>query len=172
MPDYQTADWWIDKLKMQPHPEGGYYAETWRSGESISRSCLPPRYGGDRSFSTGIYFLVKGGTFSSLHRIASDEMWHFYAGSPLTVFVIDQQDQRREILLGPDPDKGQVFQAVVPGGCWFGSRPQTEDGFSLVGCTVAPGFDFEDFELAGREKLLARYPEHSQLIHSLTRQND
>lgn len=168
-----TAQDYIRSLALQPHPEGGYFAETYRSPEIITSDALPSRFGGDRVFSTAIYFLLEQGDISRLHRIASDEIWHFYAGGPLEIFVISPDATLSIIRLGNRPDRGEVFQAVVPAGCWFGSRPVVETtlvdaDFSLVGCTVAPGFDFADFELAGRENLLATFPQHRALIEQLT----
>ncbi len=163
------AQYWIDTLKLEPHPEGGYFRETYRSPLAIPRAALPPSFGGDRSVSTAIYFLLQSGEFSAFHRIASDEMWHFYAGGPLTVYTIGLDGQLCEIRLGPSPDRGEVFQAVVPAGCWFGSCPTHPNSFALVGCTVAPGFDFGDFEMADRASLLATYPQHAALIRRLTR---
>ena len=165
----KTAAYWIQKLNLQPHPEGGYFVETYRSAEFIKQSHLPSRFGGSRSFSTGIYFLVKGGEFSSLHRIQSDEMWHFYAGSRLTIFSIDLEGQLQVIHLGTNPEQGEVFQAVVSAGYWFGSTVDDPEGFALVGCTVAPGFDFADFELAQRNSLILQFPQHAELIQRLTR---
>ncbi len=165
-----SADDWIRQLHLQPHPEGGYYAETYRSPEEIAAAHLPGRYAGNRSFATAIYFLVKGGSFSSLHRIQSDELWHFYAGSRLTVYSIDPEGNLAEILLGSDAGAGETFQGVVPAGCWFGSKVPDADGYALVGCTVAPGFDFADFELADRQALIRQFPQHAGVIRSLTRE--
>src|SRR6476620_7147711 len=108
------AQYWIDTLKLEPHPEGGYFRETYRSPLAISQSALPASFAGDRSVSTAIYFLLRGEDFSAFHRIASDEMWHFYAGDPLSVHAIDSDGQSIEITLGPDPERGEVFHAVVP----------------------------------------------------------
>ncbi len=163
-----NSQYWIDKLQLLPHPEGGYYAETYRSSESVQGTHLPERYGGSRSFSTAIYFLVEGGKFSALHRIKSDELWHFYSGSRLTVHVIDPQGQLQTIHLGNNPEAGEVFQAVVKAGCWFGSLVDQPGTYALVGCTVAPGFDFADFELAYHEELLGLYPQHKSVIELLT----
>ncbi len=165
-----TADEWVARLNLQPHPEGGYYAETYRSPETVAAAHLPARYSGDRSFATAIYFLVRGGTFSALHRIQSDEMWHFYAGSRLTVYVIHQEGRLEEIHLGSDFATGETFQAVVPAGCWFGSKVHEAHGYALVGCTVAPGFDFADFQLADRAALTRQFPQHAATIHALTRE--
>ena len=165
----KTAAYWIEKYHMQPHPEGGYFAETYRAAEQVPHAALPTRFGGNRSFSTAIYFLLESHHFSALHRIQADELWHFYAGDPLEVFVLDPISGTLEIIrLGPDPEAGEVFQAVVPAGAWFGSRPTAGAAYSLVGCTVAPGFDFADFELAEREMLLAEFPQHEELITRLT----
>ncbi len=165
----EEARYWIGHLQLQPHPEGGYFAETYRSPEIIQSEALPGRYAGGRSFSTAIYFLVTGDSFSALHRIQSDEMWHFYAGNRLTVTVIDEAGILTEIHLGQNPAAGEVFQAVVKAGCWFGSRVTDPQGYALVGCTVAPGFDFADFSLAGRNELIAQFPEHEAVIRILTR---
>lgn len=165
----RDADYWIGKLHLQPHPEGGYFAETYRSTEILAHAHLPARYAGDRNFSTAIYFLVKGGEFSSLHRIESDEVWYFHTGTRLTVHYIDSQGILQTIRLGSDPGQGEVFQAVVPAGCWFGSVVEDSSGFALVGCTVAPGFDFAGFELAKRHELTALFPQHQAVITKLTR---
>ena len=166
----KTARYWVEKYQMQAHPEGGYFAETYRSAETIPQDALPKRFGGERNFSTGIYFLLESHQFSTLHRIQSDEMWHFYYGSPLNVFYIDQQGFVQTIKLGDNPENGEVFQAVVPAGVWFGSKPALPDSYSLVGCTVAPGFSFSDFEMGSRAKLMEQYPQHSEVINLLTTQ--
>ncbi len=164
------ASYFVEKLNLLPHPEGGYYSETYRSEEKISTESLPGKFKGDRSFSTAIYFLLEGRYFSSFHRIRSDEVWHFYYGDPLNIYVIHPDGQLNVIRLGNDPDDGSVFQAVVKSECWFASKPVLPGGYSLVGCTVAPGFDFADFELAERDKLSAEFPKHAELISALCRQ--
>lgn len=164
----KTAKYWVEKYHLQVHPEGGYFAETYRSAEIIPHDALPKRFKGERNFSTGIYFLLESHQCSALHRIQSDEMWHFYYGSPLIVFYINQQGSVQTIKLGNNPENGEVFQAVVPAGVWFGSKPALQDSYSLVGCTVAPGFSFADFEMASRSKLLKEYPQHKEIIDTLT----
>ncbi len=165
----KTAAYWVEKYEMQPHPEGGYFAETYRAAEQIPQAALPGRFNGGRAFSTAIYFLLEGHHFSALHRIQADEVWHFYTGGPLQIFVIHPGSGVLEIIrLGPHPEGGEVFQAVVPAGAWFGSRPVAGGAYSLVGCTVAPGFDFADFELAERAALLAEFPQHEKVIEDLT----
>ena len=163
------AQSWIDSLQLQRHPEGGWFRETYRSNEVLSRAALPPRFGGIRAFSTAIYFLLEGENFSAFHRLRSDEVWHFYDGDPLVVHVIAPEGSVARILLGCDLDAGQVLQAVVKAGCWFASHVADWSSFALVGCTVAPGFEFADFEMGKRDELLARYPQHPELIERLTR---
>jgi predicted cupin superfamily sugar epimerase len=164
----KDARYWINHLGLSPHPEGGYYRATYKSDLTIVRSALPSRYQGDRSASTSIYFLLDEGNFSAFHRIASDEVWHFYAGSSLIVYVIDPDGNYSELHLGGGSE--EVFQAVVKAGCWFASRVREAAGFALVGCTVAPGFDFADFELGVRSELVAAFPAHQKLIAELTRE--
>ena len=165
----KPATYWVEQYNLLPHPEGGYFAETYRSTEHIHKDALPERFTADRSFSTGIYFLLETNDFSAFHRIKSDEMWHFYAGEALDIFVIYPETGNLEIIkLGPNPDNGETFQAVVPAGTWFGSRPATGSNYSLVGCTVAPGFDFADFEMAERELLTDLFPQHEKMIRELT----
>ena len=168
-PDFHTAAYLIEKLQLKPHPEGGYFAETYRSTETISEEHLPKRFAGDRNFSTAIYFLLEGTQFSALHRIRSDEVWHFYSGSRLLVYVIKPEGALQVIKLGTDLANGDVWQAVVKAGCWFGSKLESSESFALVGCTVAPGFDFADFEMADRNKLLSQYPQHKEIIEELTK---
>lgn len=160
---------YIDFYGLHPHPEGGYYKETYRSPESIVHSALPQRFGGARSFSTAIYFLLERGNFSAFHRIQSDECWHFYAGQTLWIHIIHPDGAWQTVHLGNDPGKGETFQYVVPAGCWFASEPAPHTAFSFVGCTVAPGFDFADFELAEGDALADAYPQHREEIRRLCR---
>ncbi len=167
-----TASAYIATYHMEPHPEGGYYAQTYQAAESIPHAALPDRFGGDRPYSTAIYFLLENHNRSALHRIQSDEVWHFYAGGPLMVYVIEPgSGTLSTIRLGTNPDRGEVFQAVVSAGCWFGAKPVGMPGeppFSLVGCTVAPAFDFAEFELANQASMLALFPQHKAVIDLLT----
>lgn len=162
-----TVETLITQLNLQPHPEGGWYNETYRCDELTDN--LPVRFAGARNFSTAIYFLLPGNTFSAFHRIKSDEMWHFYDGDMLEVFVIDSQGALQVLRLGKDLSNGQVYQAVVKQGQWFASRCSVTGGFSMVGCTVSPGFDFKDFEMADGSKLAKEFPQHEELIKKLTR---
>jgi len=163
------AQEWIDGLQLRRHPEGGWYRQTYRSDEVLAAAALPPRYGGDRAFSTAIYFLLEGEDFSALHRLKSDEMWHFYEGSALTVHVIDPKGDYSTITVGLDLRAGQAPQAVVRAGCFFGATVSNARSYALVGCTVAPGFDFADFEMPAREELCRLYPRHRPVIERLTR---
>ena len=160
----------IKKLyDLQPHPEGGWYKQTYKSEEKIPVDALPQRFRGERYFSTAIYFLLEKGNFSAFHKIKSDECWHFYAGDPLDVYVIHQDGRLTVITLGSDFENGQLFQYIVPANCWFASCPAEGSEYCFVGCTVAPGFDFEDFDLADRRNLLEEYPAYKELITKLTR---
>jgi hypothetical protein len=154
----------IRKFDLQKHPEGGYFIESYRSSEFISREALPSRYKGDHSFSTSIYFLLPAGTASRLHRIASDEVWHFYLGGPLELLQISPDGRMDKVMLGQDLAAGQKVQHVVPAGYWFGARPADGSAYSFVGCTVAPGFDFADLELADSEDLCRRFPTLRKVI--------
>lgn len=164
-----TAELLKQKYNLQQHPEGGWYKETYKSSESIQEDALPERFEHSRAFSTAIYFLLEQGNFSAFHRIKSDECWHFYAGQTLQVFVIHESGALDIINLGSDISKGELFQYVVPANCWFASKPAPDSDFCFVGCTVAPGFDFQDFELADAKILSQLYPLHSQMIKTLCR---
>lgn len=161
--------YWIEKLGLQPHPEGGFFRQTYKSELMIAGEVLPG-FTGARAASTAIYFLLEGDNFSAFHRLQSDEVWHFYAGSALTVHVISSGGEYSTILLGNDTESGQVFQSIVRAGCWFASHVWDWKGWALVGCTVAPGFEFEDFEMGSRERLVREYPQHAHLITRLSRE--
>ncbi len=161
-----TADDWIARLELEKHPEGGWYREVYRSPEAIPADALPRRFGVAHPFSTSIYFLLRGGECAALHRLPSDEVWHFYLGSPIVVDSIAPDGSLARIRLSADGP----FQGVVPAGHWFGASVEeaSPDAFALVGCTVAPGVRFEDLELASRADLVARFPQHRVLIERLT----
>jgi len=158
----KTAQNWIDTLKLAPHPEGGFYRETYRSATS-----------------TAIYFLLREGEISAFHRIVSDELWHLYAASPQTrlrVWRITPEGRLTSFALGSEPTRGEVFQDVVPGGDWFAGEVEVVEGasgeaYALVGCTVSPGFQFSQFELADGEALARRWPEHAALARRLSVQS-
>ncbi|XLS30544.1 cupin domain-containing protein [Flavobacteriaceae bacterium M23B6Z8] len=159
----------VTKYKLQPHPEGGFYKETYRSKGSIPKAALSDGFAGDRNFSTAIYFLLTAGNFSAFHRIQQDEVWHFYDGEPLEVHVIDTEGNYHCQELHNDLESAGIPQFTVPAGCWFASCVKGGGSYSFVGCTVAPGFDFADFELAKRESLANEYPQYKTIIHQLTR---
>ena len=163
-----TAKDWIAHLQLTPHPEGGFYREHYRSSELIARESLPARFGGDRHCSTSIYFLLTSSDISAFHRIKQDEIWHFYDGAPLTLHVIDTDGSYHSHVLGKDIATGAQPQLVIPAGCTFGAEVLAPDAFTLTGATVAPGFDFDDFEMPSRAALLSEYPQHQDIIQKLT----
>ena len=163
-----NAKTWIESLNLLPHPEGGYYREIYRSENTIGKSALPSGYSGNRSVGTSIYYLLKSGQKSLLHRIKSDEIWHYYDGSPIVLFLIQDDGKYEEKLLGKDIAGGENPQIVIKGGTWFGAFPKNDNSFSLAGCTVHPGFDFEDFEMADRERILNEFPQLESIINRLT----
>ena len=165
-----SSKYWIDRLSLTPHPEGGCFREVFRSSELLPEEALPARFSGPRNFATNIYYLLEGEDFSSFHRIRSDELWHYYAGaSPLEIHIIAADGGYEKLLIGPDPDRGETFIGVVPAGRWFAARCSHTSGYALVGCAVAPGFDFQDFEMADRDTLINEFPNHVELITGLTR---
>ena len=163
----RSAKQWIRALDLQKHVEGGYYRETYRSTDLLSAEGLPDRFAGARAASTAIYFLLEEGDFSAFHRIESDEVWHFYAGGNLLLHVLRADGQLSQITLS-NCGAGSL-QATVRAGDWFAAEVQPGGTFALTGCTVAPGFAFEDLEIPDRGSLLERYPRHTQLITRLTR---
>jgi predicted cupin superfamily sugar epimerase len=159
----------IERLQLQPHPkEGGFFRETYRSAERFPAAALSRRYGGERSVSTAIYYLLAPGTFSALHRLRSDEVFHSYVGSPVQMLQLDPDGRGREVLLGPDVLAGQQPQVVVPAGVWQGLCLVPGGEFALLGCTVAPGFEYADYEHGRRDDLIAAYPAFRDLITRLT----
>ena len=158
-----NADDWIQQLQLLPHPEGGYYKETYRSKESV----FFLGFEGRRNTSTAIYFLLKEKDKSHFHRIKSDELWFFHEGSSLEIFCLSENGLQT-ILLGKNSKEGEQLQAIIPAGNWFAAKIKDETGFSLVSCTVAPGFDFQDFELAEKELLEKEFPSHKRLIEVMT----
>ena len=165
----QKADYWIKHLRLKPHPEGGYYQETYRSPEIIARTDLPKRYKGSRSFTTAIYFLLRGNQFSAFHRLKSDEIWHFYEGSPLLIRLTTKNKRISTVKLGLNADNGEQPQIVIKSGTWFAAELGEANSYTLIGCTVAPGFDFADFEMGARKTLCRKFPRHLAMITRLTK---
>lgn len=161
----KTAQEWIDLLELVPHPEGGFYRETYRASLEVA----PPSHPGPRAASTAIYYLLRQGDVSTFHRLLSDELWHHYAGGSLTVHTLSETDGYEAFQVGPDPSAGHRLQAMVPGDVWFGATVDEGSPYVLAGCTVAPGFDFADFEMARREELLRRFRARRELVQRLTR---
>jgi len=164
-----TAAFLIRHLQLTRHPEGGYYRETYRASGIIPGNALPDGFTGDRRFSTCIYYLLENGDRSVFHRLRSDECWHFYGGQALLIHVIDAAGRYSCIRLGNDLMNGENLQFVVPASTWFASEPASGSTFSLAGCTVAPGFDFADFEIASQKDLLGKFPAHTGVVQRLCR---
>jgi uncharacterized protein len=164
----KKALYYIEKLKLMKHPEGGYFNEIYRSDEIFSASVLPERYIGDRAFSTSIYFLLEGKQFSSFHKLQSDEVWHFYDGSPIRIYTITPEQKLEEKILGYDIDKNENLQSIIYKKSWFAAELVDKSSFGLMGCTVSPGFDFRDLEIGKRDYLLGKYTEYKDLIIRLT----
>jgi predicted cupin superfamily sugar epimerase len=162
-----TADELIRHLGLTPHPkEGGFFRETYRAAETST--ALPPRYVGPRSASTAIYYLLTPTTYSAIHRLQTDEIFHFYLGDPIRMLQLDPDGTGRTVVLGPDVLAGQQLQVVVPRGIWQGSCLEPGGKFALLGCTVAPGFEYIDYEGGERAPLLAQYPAFADMIRCLT----
>lgn len=158
----------IKKLGLTPHPEGGYFKEVYRSSEIIRADALPERYSTERAVSTSIYFLLESGDFSAFHRLQSDETWHFHTGSPVFIYMITDNGKLIKVELGNSGSESPVFQYTIFKNVWFAAEVKEPGSFTLVGCTVAPGFDFTDFEFADRFTLLEEYPLHKDIIEKLT----
>ena len=163
-----TAQNIIKQLNLQEHPEGGYFKETYRSKKTIPNSSLGDKYVGDRNHSTGIYFLLTSEKFSAFHKINQDEMWHYYKGASLKLHIISSDGDYSFVMIGNNFDKGEIPQFTVEGGDWFSAEVLEEEAYTLVGCTVAPGFDFADFVLPKREELIKLFPQHEGIITKLT----
>lgn len=165
----KSPDAIIKKLDLKPHPEGGYFKETYRSKGIINTNNLDNSFEGVRNYSTCIYFLLTSETFSAFHRIKQDEIWHFYEGSPIVLHTISKQGIHHEHYIGTDFSKNQKPQLVVTAGTLFAAKVLEKNSYSLVGCTVSPGFDFKDFELAKRNHLIKKFPQHTDIIKLFTR---
>jgi predicted cupin superfamily sugar epimerase len=166
--EQKNARYWINHLSLNPHPEGGFFREVYRSSEEIAHTSLPSRFSGARNFSTSIYYLLEKGDFSAFHRIKSDETWHFYRGGALDLHILNDGAYQL-IVIGADVANSNHLQYTVQAGAWFASQPSAGSWYSLVGCTVSPGFDFADFEMAKREELEREYSKQISIIAGLTR---
>jgi predicted cupin superfamily sugar epimerase len=162
-----SADYWVQKLGLQPHPEGGYYKEIYRGTEGIEKENLPVRYSGARPFATAIYYLLQGNDLSAFHRIQSDEIWVYIDGRSANIYSITGDGKLNKEVLGTG--EGAIPQIIIPKLTWFAANLVDKNSFILVSCFVAPGFDFSDFELADREKMLQLYPLHKDIIEKFTK---
>lgn len=160
------ARYYIDRLGLQRHPEGGYFREIYRAGEMFFTETIPAKKLNKKNISTSIYFLLCGRDKSLFHRLKSDEIWHFYDGCDVKLYIIDNDGKLTEAHLGRG---SEVFQLVIPKNNWFAAELRDKTSFALVGCTVSPGFEFKDFELAERENLIKKFPEHKKLISRFTK---
>jgi hypothetical protein len=161
----KDSEYWISKLNLEKHPEGGYFVESYKSLELVNS----PKYHGPRHVCTAIYYLLVGDKFSSFHVMKSDELWHFYAGSSLTLYIIEPNGKLSEITLGENINNGHIFQAAVKSGCWFAAAVDDYNSYSLVGCTVSPGFDYQDWKIGDMKTLTKLYPQHKSIIEKYTR---
>ncbi len=157
----------IKALNLQKHPEGGYFSEIYRSKEEISS--LPERFKHAHSLYTSIYFLLQENDYSAFHILMSDEVWHFYEGTVLDIHIIRKDGSLETVSLGRDTAKGERYQYLVESGQYFSAEVRDKTSFALVGCTVSPGFEYEDFEMPEREELMKRYPLHIKTITRLSR---
>jgi predicted cupin superfamily sugar epimerase len=164
-----TVDQIKKHLGLIAHPEGGSFIQTYKSHEIVAKDALDPRYPAARSTGTAIYYLLEPGTFSEMHRLKSDEIFHFYLGDPVEQLQLWPDGSFRIVLIGSDLERGQSPQLVVPKNVWQGARLAPGGNFALLGCTVAPGFEFEDYESGTRESLIQQFPSQRELISALTR---
>lgn len=163
-----SAEKWIKNLQLMPHPEGGYFRETYRSEELCSVKDLSVKYSGDRNFSTAIFYLLERNQISKFHKLKSDEIFHFYDGDGMLFRIIDIAGNLIEKKLGINYDDGQSPQLLMKAGEWFGAELINPGSYCLAGCTVSPGFHFDDFEIGDRDELLKIFPQHDKIIERLT----
>ncbi len=159
----------IMELELIPHPEGGYFKEIYRSDDFIKKNFLPERYSQKRVFSTSIYYLLSGNQVSHFHRLKSDETWHFYSGSPLIIHCLNENSTYSQIKIGLDFSQNIFPQFTIKRGTWFAAEVADKNSFSLIGCTVAPGFEYDDFELAQRNQLSKLFPKFIEIVNRLTK---
>jgi uncharacterized protein len=164
-----NAEYWIQHLGLLPHPEGGFYKETYRSKISIDSKVLPLGYKNSRRLATSIYYLLRSGEISHFHRLRSDELWYYHTGSSIRIVIIDQEGHKQTRLLGPRAEKAEHLQVIVPAGTLFGAEVIESDSFGLFGCMVSPGFEFDDFEMFNKEDLKQAYPKQSEIIEKYAR---
>ncbi|MBI5838141.1 MAG: cupin domain-containing protein [Candidatus Eisenbacteria bacterium] len=159
---------WIEHLRLERHPEGGWFRETYRSPARLEIPGAPPG-SPMRSLATSIYFLLEGTDFSAFHRLLSDEVWHFHAGGAVLLVAIDPAGRLRSFTLGSDAGRGETPQVAIRAGWWYAARLEDTDSYALTGCAVSPGFEYQDWELGSREELQSAFPQHGRVIQELTR---
>ena len=164
----QDAQYWISKLNLLNHPEGGFYKEIYRSSEYIEGIHLKDKRKGNRNLATSIYFLLRSGEKSLLHRLKSDETWYYHFGSPMHLFCIEPRGDLKEIIIGTDIEKREYLQVTISEGTIFGGLVYGSGTYCLASCMVSPGFSFEDFQLMSREYMLEKYSKHKDIIIKLT----
>lgn len=166
----EQAEYWIEKLNLRQHPEGGFFTEVYRSKRYVHL----PEFDGPRSVCTAIYYLLIGDQYSFFHRIKSDEIWHFYAGSSLILHIIEEKEEKTRLLdisLGSNLDNNETFQAVINSGSWFAASVIDDDSYSLVGCTVSPGFEYRDWEIGQMQTMSRLYPQYKSVIEKYAKPN-
>ena len=161
--DTASAAYWINHLNLQPHPEGGFYKEVFRSGITVNKA----KSSDIRQACTSIYYLLEGEDYSGFHRLVSDEIWYFHKGSPLLIQVINEAGDYYSYELS-DASTGNL-SVVIEAGLWFAAELPSKEGFTLVSCAVAPGFEFAEFEMAEQETMIKLYPQHAGLLNRLCR---
>lgn len=159
-----TAEYWIQHLNLKPHPEGGFFNEVFRSSINISKDELPVGYKSSRRVATCIYYMLRSNDISKMHRLRSDEIWFYHYGSPAKIIYIDPEGKKHKFFLGPNHEKAEQFHIHIPAGNIFAAEVTQSDSYCLMSCVVAPGFEFEDFELFPKEELIQAYPKHADLF--------
>jgi uncharacterized protein len=159
-----TKEYWIQHLDLKPHPEGGFFKEVYRSSIGVSKDDLPIGYKSSRRLSTSIYYLLRSGDISKMHRLKSDELWFFHFGSPLKVILIDPEGKKHTKILGNNPEKAEYFHILIPAGNIFAAEVMEPDFYSVISCVVSPGFEYDDFEMFEKDDLIQAYPKHTDLF--------
>jgi hypothetical protein len=165
-----TAEYFIEKLELQEHIEGGYFKEVYRCADTVNSDFVSADYEDPRALATTIYFLLKSGQTSKFHRLRFDEIWFYHYGSPIRIHMIDPEGKYSSHVLGLDVDKNQSPQILIPANTLFGAEPMESNSFGLVSCMVTPGFDFRDFELFSTDALCARHPDFIDVIRRINKE--
>jgi predicted cupin superfamily sugar epimerase len=160
----KNAQYWIERLELVRHIEGGFYRQIYASKKQCKEH-------GNRDLATCIFYLLDGNDFSAFHKINGDEIWHFFIGSSLTIYILNEKDSKLKIVkLGKDWDKGENLQVIINEGNWFAAEVNDKSAFTLVGCTVIPGFEFKNFKLAEKKSLLLKFPSYKRIIEKLAKE--